>query len=180
MKKSIITLSLLACVASSSSYAQAEPGWGASRFDDSESGVLRMDYYYGDALPTYTIVDALPTTVILNIHLTNDFILGANGNQFTLDICQIEPKNNLDVLTLSGKFALGTPVTNVLNFYTEDNELIPMETAPGLELNYNANQSPYITYKVSATVPASSVPEPTTATFSLLALAGLSARRRRK
>ncbi len=176
MKKSIITLSLLACAVLGSAYAQAD----TSRFDDSEQGVLKLDYYCGDELPTYTIEDALPTTVILNIHLTNDFILGNNGSEFTLEICQIEPKNNLDVLTLSGKFAMGTPVTNVINFYTEDNELMPMETAPGLELSYNASQSPYIIYKVTATTPAPSVPEPATATLSLLALAGLAARRRRK
>lgn len=178
MKKTLITLVVLA--ASSVASALTDDELALAGFDTSDPEIWNVNIFPELELPKYTITatEDLPSKLVFNVFLTEQYILENQGS-ISLDMCGIKPRNNTDYFLLTGKFNIGgqTGPTNEVNFFLDGNTPIsPMEDST-VQFTYNTSASEYIICSVSASF---AVPEPTTATMSLLALAGLAARRRRK
>lgn len=95
------------------------------------------------------------------------------GNSFTLDLLRLVD-GNIDTYAINALELdeVTTLDSSLVSFISENGEEITMQD---VVLSRNT-EGAVTTYSVSATT----IPEPTTATLSLLALAGLAARRRRK
>ncbi|MBQ8516695.1 MAG: PEP-CTERM sorting domain-containing protein [Akkermansia sp.] len=89
---------------------------------------------------------------------------------FNIDNADFEEWYSDYPITITGKFAGGVEATGYI--VTNSCDQTDPDTANGGIVFFNA--------RVASAVQAALVPEPTTATLSLLALAGLAARRRRK
>lgn len=178
MKKTLITLVFLA--AGSIASALTDDELALAGFDTSDPKIWKVNIFPELELLKYTITEDedLPSKLIFNVFLTEQYILENQGS-ISLDMCGIKPRNDTDYILLTGKFNFGgqTGPTNEVNFFLDGNTPIsPMEDST-VQFTYNQFASEYIICSVSANF---AVPEPTTATMSLLALAGLAARRRRK